>query len=193
MQHPAYPPNTPVHSSAVAQAVFGAPVPYVSQLPLAAAPVKDSADLFVETLPTPGLRAAIISAIATGGLLVLMAFRLILNVEGSVVVNVIECLMLFSGAAHFLCAGKLGNGRLWAALLLFALVPVVLIAALFTLVTGLTATALTGEPMALLSFFPAMAGGVLGVVECVLTAVSLPVIRRIGRAKAELKRLEASA
>lgn len=183
MQQPPYPPA----GQPPAPAVFGAaPVPYVSQLPVQAAQ-RDSADLFVETLPSPSLRAATITAIATGAILVLMAFRLVINVEG-LVVNVIEGLMALGAFGHFVAAAKMGGGRMWAAILVFVLVPIVLLAAAFTFVTGVTATAMTGQTVSLLSFFPAAIGGVLGVLESVLVGVSIPAIRRIARAKAELAR-----
>ena len=168
-----------------APAVFGA-TPYVSQLPYPQAAPKDSADLFVETLPPPSLRAATIATIATGSVLVLMAFRLVVNVDG-LVVNLVEALMVGGAVGHFVAAATMGGGRLWAGILVFVMVPIVLASAFFTFFTGVTATAMTGEPMSLLSFLPASVGGVLGIVECVLVAISLPAIRRIARAKAAMR------
>jgi hypothetical protein len=181
----------PTHGSPVppAPAVFGGTTPYVSSIPYAhvGAP-KDSADLFLETLPTPALRAATMAAIATAMVLVLMAFRLLVNVSG-LVPTVVESLMLAAAAGHFAIAWGLGNGRIAAAIGTFVMVPFVLLASAFTFLTGLTATALTGEAVSLLSFIPAAAGGTLAVLETVLVAVSMGAIGRIARAKAELKRL----
>jgi hypothetical protein len=144
----------------------------------------------VETLPSPALRAATIVAIATGMVLVLMAFRLLVNV-GGLVPTILESLMLAAAIAHFAIAWGLGNGKMAAAIGTFVLIPVVLLASAFTFFTGLTATALTGDAVSLLSFIPAAAGGTLAVLECVLVAVSMGRIHRIARAKAELARLAA--
>jgi hypothetical protein len=187
------PPPQPPYGSpgAPAPGVFGAGAPYVSQLPVQPPPPKDSADLFVETLPSPTLRAAMVSAFATGMLLVLMGFRLVINVSG-LVPAVIEGVMFLGAAAHFGVAWGLGNGRMAAAIGAFLLAPLVLLASGFTFFTGLTATAVTGNAVSLLSFLPAAAGGTLTVLECVLVAVSFGAIRRIARAKDELRRMAAT-
>lgn len=133
----------------------------------------DTGDLFVRTLPSPALRAAGMCAVVTGILLLFMCFRFLLAGVTGTFVALTEVAMVAGGILELLVAWGVTGGRIGTWFLGIALTPVVGLLSLVTLLTG---------------SFAGGFGGMMCIANVALLAVSFGDVRRIGAARAALKR-----
>jgi len=135
--------------------------------------VADTGDLFVQTLPPPALRAAGLCAVVTGILMLFMCFRFVLAGVVGPIVTVMQITLVVSGVLEFMVAWGVTGGRMTTWILGLALTPVVALLSLVTLLTGSIA---------------GIFGGMLALVNVALLAASFGAVRRIGAARAALRR-----
>lgn len=136
-------------------------------------PSNDTSELFVQTLPSPALRAAGLCAVVTGLLLFFMCFRFVIVGVRGTVVTAAESAMIVGGILEIAVAWGVTGGRVATWFLALALAPLVGIVSLVTLLTGSIA-------------------GLFGIAMCVgnvvLLGVSFADVRRVGAARAALRR-----
>jgi len=132
---------------------------------------KDSADLFIDTLPSPALRATGVVWLVLGLLSLFLGLRMLLSLRESSVAAALEAGQVALGISAFAVGSALMRGRPFAALVGFALSPFAFGLSLFALVTGSLA-GLFGLGIALLAV--------------VLTAVTLKEVAKVGRARRAL-------
>jgi CHASE2 domain-containing sensor protein len=137
---------------------------------------KDSADLFIETLPSPVLRAAGVAWLVTGILNLFLAFRMILSLVATPVALLLEASHVAVGLVAFAVGAGLMRGRRVASLAGLALTPFTLGLSAFALVTG----SLAG-----------LFGVVLTFVSIALTLATLKEVGRIGEARRALSQRSA--
>jgi hypothetical protein len=131
----------------------------------------DATDIFVDTLPTPRVRAAGVAAIITGVATLFVCLQLVLATRGPVALA-LQGMMAAIGLAYFGVAWGVASGRVWTAVggMLLAVFSGLLLAFTF-LMSGA------------LSCLMAAAGGL---VTLVFLATNLGAIRKMGRARAAL-------
>lgn len=133
----------------------------------------DTADIFVDTLPTPHVRGAGIAAIITGVATLFVVLQLVMGARGVVAV-VLEIVLAVTGSAQFGVAWGVASGRAWTAIggMLLELVGGLLLAITF-LVSGALSCLMAGT-------------GAL--ITLILLAMNLGAIRKMGRARAAMDR-----
>ncbi len=136
----------------------------------------DSVDLFVETLPPPVLRAAIGVLIGIGFTMLVLFVRMTIVVAWNPTGVVLAASHMVMALVAFIVAWGVREGRIWLAVVGFALSPLVGVASLFALYTRSIA---------------GLVGGTLALANVGLLVASLAAVETIGRAKAELARVAA--
>jgi hypothetical protein len=135
---------------------------------------KDSADLFMETLPPPVLKGAGFSWLALGGINCLLCLRMLLGLEQNVVAGVLEAGHFALALACFAACFGLLRGYAALAVLALPAAPISFGASAFALVTG----SLAG-----------MAGMGLVVLAVALTLASRKAFATVAAARVALTRL----
>ena len=133
----------------------------------------DTADIFVDMLPTPAVRAAGVAAILAGVAMLFVVMQLILGAHGRVA-YVLEVLVCAIGCGHFAVAWGIAGGRGWTAIggMLQSLLAALLLMATFLMSGALSCVMAT----------------VATIVTLVLLAVNLGAIRKMGRARMAMER-----
>jgi CHASE2 domain-containing sensor protein len=137
-------------------------------------PNADSADLFIETLPSTTLRAAMISLVATAILLVFTILQIVAVASYGTVGAVYLVILAVLAVAHLSLVFAVRRGSLIAAVVVFVMTPVTALSAAFML-------------LSIISLLPLTVMG-LAVVNAVLVGVSWTNIRRIGIARDAMKK-----
>lgn len=133
----------------------------------------DTTDIFVDTLPTPQVRAAGMAAIVTGVATLFVCLQLVINTRGTVAL-VLEAVTAAIGVAHFGVAWGVARGRAWMAIcgMLLAVFSVLLLGATFLMTGG----------------FSCLMAGTGALVTLIFLALNLGAIRKMGRARAAMDR-----
>jgi hypothetical protein len=129
---------------------------------------RDRADLFIDSLPPPILKAAALAWFATGALLAFFCLHILVDLRVTTVVGALAGVHAALGAAAFGVAMGLLRGRTSVAVIGFGVTPFLLLACAFALSTG----ALAG-----------MMGLGLVVLSPALTAASLGSVAKVGKAR----------
>lgn len=133
----------------------------------------DTVDIFVDTLPTPPVRAAGVAAILTGVAMLFVVMQLVLGAHGRVA-YVLEVLVCSLGCGHFVVAWGIASGRGWTAI--GGMLQSIL-AGLLLMITFLMSGALS-----------CIMATAATIVTLVLLAVNLGAIRKMGRARVAMER-----
>jgi hypothetical protein len=96
----------------------------------------DSADLFIESLPPPVLKAAGLSWLASGAIASLLLVRLLLNVEQNAFAGLLEAGQLILALGSFAVGVGLLRGYPALAVVGFVLAPFTFGSSVFALLTG---------------------------------------------------------
>jgi hypothetical protein len=136
----------------------------------------DGADLYIETLPSPIVRAAGIAAMVTGITMLFACVRFFMSGAEGRSVLVAEGLLVVMAAVEFAVAWGVTGGRTALVFVGFAAAPVVGLLALFVLFTGA---------------FVGSFGASLAMLDIVLLALALSKVRRMAVARSQMRRLEA--
>jgi hypothetical protein len=134
----------------------------------------DSTDVYIETLPSPSVRAAGGAALLTGIAMLFMVTRFLLaDASGPAALVVMGVLALLAVVEFGVAWGVTGarSGWIYAG---FVAAPFVGLMSLLVLATG---------------SFAGMAGMSLALVDLVLLSLSFGKVRRMGRARAQMKRM----
>jgi len=146
--------------------------------PIAPGLPTDGTDLYIETLPNAAVRMAGVAAVLTGVAMLFCCMRFILSgAEGFIVLG-LEATFVLVAIAEFAIGWGVTGGRTPFVVLGFVVAPMVGLLSLFVLVTG-----------ALIGMF----GGSLALLDLVLLGLCFSKVRRMGIARAEMKRLDAHA
>ena len=136
----------------------------------------DSADLFIQTLPSPVLRTASLTWLALGLLSLFLAFRMVLSLVQNPLAGMLEAAEVVVGLAAFGVSTSVVRGSTGVAMVGFGLAPCALGLSVFALLTGSIA---------------GLFGMAFSVFAVGLTAASLKDIAKIGMARRALKRANA--
>jgi hypothetical protein len=138
----------------------------------------DTTDVYIETLPSPVVRAAGGAALLTGIAMLFCCVRFVVAGASGPVALVIEGTLVFLALLEFGVGWGVTGARSGWIYAGFAAVPFVGIASLFVLATGA---------------FAGMAGMSLAIVDLVLLCLGFSKVRRMGRARVQMKRMNQQA
>jgi hypothetical protein len=151
--------------------------PYTApSAPIAPGLPTDSTDLYIETLPSPMVKTAGIAAILTGVAMLFCCVRFLLSGADGWLPLVIDAIFASVALIEFAVGWGVTGGRTLFVIVGFVAAPIVGILSLFVLVTGA---------------FIGMFGGALALVDIIFLALAFPKVRRMGIARAEMKRRDA--
>lgn len=134
----------------------------------------DTADIFVDTLPTPHVRGAGIAAIITGVAMLFVVLQLVMGARGWLA-YVLEALLAAVAVTHFGVAWGVASGRAWTAIG----------GMLFTILGGMLLL-MTFVVSGALSCLMAGAGALI---TLILLGMNLGQIRKMGRAREAMERV----
>ncbi len=137
----------------------------------AANDARDRADLYIDSLPPPVLKAAALAWLALSGLMAFFAAHILLDLRLTPVMDVVCVLHVALALSSFAVAIGLMRGRTALAVVGFGVTPFLMLACLFALLTGALA-GLMGLSL------------VLGAPA--LTAASLKAVAKVGQARDQL-------